>query len=128
VSQSSTDKPWIRKTKESLVPAGTAVAPECAGECTTVALAPAAAAGPEAAVAMAALARVKHADGAVHADNGFNKTLPPSGLPGYDARENDRHTREAQPGPTSALHMSGAPEKAPVRRREGRPGALIRQL
>ena len=46
---------------------------------------------------------------AVHADNGFSKTLPASGLPGYDAAENDR-PREAQSGPTSAHSMSGAPE------------------
>jgi serine/threonine-protein kinase len=67
-------------------------------------------ADPNATVAMAAGLPAGQPDAAVHADNGFSKTLPPSGLPGYDAAENDRHTREAQPGPTSALHMSGAPE------------------
>ena len=76
----------------------------------------------------AAAASFKQPDAAVHADNAFGKTLPPSGLPGYDAAENDRHTREAQPGPTSAIHMSGGRQDASSRRREGRPGALTRQL
>ena len=53
---------------------------------------------------------MKVPDGAVHAGNGFSETLPGSGLPGYDADENDRPTREAQIGPTSAMNMSGAPE------------------
>ncbi|MEJ8835698.1 CHASE2 domain-containing serine/threonine-protein kinase [Ramlibacter sp. AN1133] len=61
-------------------------------------------------VAMAASPPIKQPDGPVHADNGFGKTLPASGLPGYDAAENDRQAREAQPGPTPAIHMSGAPE------------------
>ena len=61
-------------------------------------------------MASAVPAPVKDPDAAVHADNGFDKTLPAAGLPGYDAAENDRHTREAQPGPLSALHTPGAPE------------------
>ena len=47
---------------------------------------------------------------ALHADNGLSKSLQDPGLPGYDAAENDRPTREAQSGPSSAVNMSGAPE------------------
>jgi eukaryotic-like serine/threonine-protein kinase len=68
---------------------------------------------PNATVALpagAARRPVKEADGALHADNGFNKSLPSASLPGYDAAENDRQVREAQPGPTSAIDMSGASE------------------
>ena len=72
--------------------------------------------------------KVKEADGALHADNGFDKSLPSASLPGYDAAENDRQVREAQPGPTSAIENVRGLGDAPVRRREGRPGALTRQL
>ena len=65
---------------------------------------------PTACVAIPQERSFKQPDAPLHADNGFSKTLPASGLPGYDAAENDRHTRVAQPGPTSAFHMSGAPE------------------
>jgi hypothetical protein len=66
-----------------------------------------------ASVAMTAAAapgpRLSEADSPVQAGNGFGNTLPAAGLPGYDAAENDRLTREA-PGLMSAMKMSGAPE------------------
>ncbi|GAB3663859.1 hypothetical protein GCM10028813_44050 [Ramlibacter alkalitolerans] len=76
---------------------------------------------------MAAGSSVKQPDAAVHAGNGFGKTLPPSGLPGYDAAENDRHARGAARPNVRDPHVRGCRD-APGRRREGRPGALMRQL
>jgi hypothetical protein len=52
----------------------------------------------------------QHASAPLQADNGFGETVSAAGLPGYDAVENHRRARAAQPGPSSATNMSGAPE------------------